>query len=143
MPEIKTSERKKWAPAAIVVGVLYFVVGFGSAALDPSVPSQMRFTWRLAAWMVSAIIFASHLSYEQFRLRSSAMRTAIHASLAVALGAFLLAGAATVRASTEPSHVPYTRYLLAVVLWPIITSVPAFAVSLVTAAVMTRLRARS
>src|SRR5207249_11455698 len=60
--------------------------------------------------------------------------TASHAALAVALGAFLLAVAATVHAVMVPSHAPYWRHLLALVAWPLLTGVPAFVVALVAAA---------
>ncbi len=64
------SSRKPWVRAAILAGVVYVVVGYGSAALDPSVPDRARFVWRLAAWAVSAAVFAAHIGYEHFRLAS-------------------------------------------------------------------------
>src|SRR5919202_6022492 len=104
---------------AVILGVAYFVVGFGSAALDPSVPNQMRFMWRLAAWVASGAVYAAHIVYEHFQLGSSPRATALHAAMAVALGAFLLAAAATVRATMAPSHAPYGQFLLALVVWPV------------------------
>jgi len=126
--------------AVILVGIVYFVVGYGSAALDPSIPDRARFAWRLAAWVVSAVAFAAHIGYEHFRLRDSPRATALHAAAAVAVGAFLLAAAATVHAATVVSHAPYWRFLLALVLWPIITALPAFLVALVAGAVLAPIR---
>ena len=60
-----------------------------------------------------------------------------------ALGAFLLAAAATVHAATSASHAPYWLFLLALVLWPIITALPAFLVALVAGAVLARLPRRA
>ena len=137
------SSRKPWVRAAILAGVVYFVVGYGSAALDPSVPDRARFAWRLAAWAVSAAVFAAHISYEHFRLGDSPRAIALHSAAAVALGAFLLAAAATVHAATATSHAPYGRFLLALVLWPIITALPAFLVALVAGALLARLPRRA
>src|SRR5215471_21696639 len=95
----------------ILVGVVYFVVGYGSAALDPSIPDQRRFMWRLAAWIVSAAVFLSHVGYVHFRLGGSSAVTARKTALAVALGAFLLAVAATVHAAVVTPHAPYWRFL--------------------------------
>jgi hypothetical protein len=137
------SSRKPWVRAAIVAGVVYFVVGYGSAALDPSVSDRARFVWRLAAWAVSAAVFAAHIGYERYRLGDSPREIAMHAAAAVALGAFLLAAAATVHAATVASHAPYWRFLLALALWPIITALPAFLVARVAGAVLARLSRRA
>jgi len=131
--------RKSWISAAILVGVVYFGVGFVFAALaNPAVSLEARFTWRLAAWVVSGAAYAAHIGYEHFRLGNSPRATALHAAMAVALGAFLLAVNATVHAAMVPSHAPYRRYSLALVVWPIVTAVPAFLVALALAALLTR-----
>lgn len=126
----------------ILIGVLYFLVGFGSASLDPLVSDHLRFIWRLAAWIACAAVFAVHIRYEHFRLGNSLGATALHTALAVALGAFLLASAATVHAGIATSHAPYWRFLVALVAWPIITAVPAFLVALAVAAVLAHLPAK-
>ena len=131
------------ARAVLLVGALYFVVGAGSAALDPSVPDPMRFLWRLAAWLACAAGFVAHVGYEQLRWKHSPRTTARHAAMAVALGAFLLAVSATIRATTAPSHAPYWRYALALVAWPIITALPAFLVALVGGLLLSRLPRRA
>jgi hypothetical protein len=137
------SGRKPWVRATIVAGVAYFVVGYGSAALDPSVPDKARFAWRLSAWVVSAAVFAAHIGYQHFRLADSPRAIALHSGAAVALGAFLLAAAATVRSAVSASHAPYWRFLLALVVWPVITGVPAFVVALVAGAALARLPRRA
>jgi hypothetical protein len=115
------------------VGVVYLVAGLAFATLAGGAASaQMRVTWRLAAWVISAAAFAAHIRYEHVRLRSSPRRTALHAAMAVALGAFGLAVAATVHAQAVSSIRP--AYALALVLWPVLTAVPAFIVALAVAA---------
>lgn len=128
------SDRKSWIRAALLVGVVYFLIGRGFA-----LPADQLGVWRLAAWVASALVAAAHIGYEHFRLNNSPPATALHAAMAVALGAFLLAVAATAHAMMVPSHAPYWRYLLALVLWPIFTALPAFIVALAVAAVLARL----
>src|SRR5262245_53025910 len=140
---MEASRHQPWVRAALLAGVAYFVVGYGSAALDPSVPDRARFAWRLAAWAVSAAVFAAHIGYEHFGLGDSPRAIALHAAAAVALGAFLLAAAATLHAATVAAHAPYWQFLLALVLWPTITALPAFLVALVAGAVLARLPRRA
>jgi hypothetical protein len=117
----------------LLVGVLYLVAGLIAAALAKSAASnQIRVAWRLAAWVISAVGFATHIGYEQIRLRSSPRTTALHAALAVALGAFGLAVAARLHSQHFPGF--------ALVLWPVITALLAFAVALAAAAVLARAR---
>jgi hypothetical protein len=122
---------KPWLRAVILVGVVYFVVGFVF-----SLPSNYVRWWRLAAWAVSGAVYAAHIGYEHFRLNNSSRATALHAAMAVAIGAFLLAVAATVHAVMVASHAPYWRFLLALVLWPIFTALPAFLVALAGGALL-------
>jgi hypothetical protein len=129
---------KRWLWLAILVGVVYIAVGIGFAALAKGAASaQMQFTWRLAAWVVSAVAFAIHILYEQFRLRSSPTATALHAALAAALGAFGLAVAANVHRHFVPTSDEHARAVtLAMVIWPMITALPAFVVALAAAAIV-------
>jgi hypothetical protein len=128
------SGRQTWVRAALLIGVVYFLIG-RLFALPPS----HVVGWRLAAWVASGAVYAAQIGYEHFRLNNSPRATALHAAMAVAVGAFLLAGAATVHAVMVPSHAPYWQYLLALVAWPIFTALPAFLVALAGAAVLARL----
>ena len=126
--------RQSWFGTAILIGVLYCVIGIVFA-----LPSNQVRLWRLAAWVLSAAVYAAHIGYEKFRLGNSPRATALHAAMAVAVGAFLLAIAATVHKSMVVSHAPYWRFLLALVVWPIVTALPAFLVALAVAALLARL----
>ena len=128
------SDRQTWFRAALLVGVGYFLIGRVFA-----LPSSHVVGWRLAAWVASGAVYAAHIGYEHFRLKNSPRATALHAAVAVAVGAFLLAVAATVNALMVLSHAPYWRFLLALVAWPIITALPAFLAALAVAAVLARL----
>ena len=126
---------RQWFAVMIVVGFLYGVTGVVFA-----LPSNNVRQWRLAAWVLSAALYATHIGYERFRLGDSSLATASHAATAVALGAFILAGAATIHKAVATSPAPYSRFMLAFVIWPLITAVPAFLVALVAGTVLTRLR---
>ena len=99
----------------------------------------MQFMWRLAAWLICAVAFATHIGLEHFRLRSSPRGTVLHASVAVALGAFALAAAANIHALT--SGTGNQRLLaLSLVIWPVMTGLPAFVVAFLAAAGLARVR---
>jgi hypothetical protein len=136
---MSASAHLRWLRAVLIVGVLYLVAGLLFAALARSAASnQMRVAWRLAAWAVSAATFAAHIGYEQIRLRSSPGITALHAALAVGLGAFLLAVAASLHARTASMSHPFPA--IALVVWPVMTALPAFVAAFAVAALLARTR---
>jgi hypothetical protein len=115
----------KWKRVAVLVGLLYAVVGIVFAL--PATHVQL---WRLGAWIVCAVAYAGHLGYERYGLRHRPGRAAWHVAAAVALGAFGLALGANVHALGLPSgHAPRGLLLLALILWPLLTAVPAFIVA--------------
>jgi hypothetical protein len=123
----------------LLAGAVYLVVGLTFAALAGAASPKGRVMWRLVAWALSAAVFAAHIAYERGRLHSSSAATALHASLAVALGAFGLAVAANLRAASAPSHAR-PLLLVSLVAWPVLTAVPAFVVALGAAALLARRR---
>jgi len=128
---LKKSPVQSWLPAALVAAILYPAIGVGFAFLDSSAgPSRVRF-WRLAAWLASAIVFGAHFAYEQ-RWKPSPLQTASHVSMAVALGAFVLACWVLVHArligAPQSSLAPF-----ALILFPLLSGLPAFVIALVAA----------
>jgi len=95
--------------------------------------------WRLGAWLASAIVYASQILYEHFRLRNSPARIGLHASVPVALGAFAIAVAANIHALSASTG-NQRLLLLALAIWPIITVAPAFVVALAIAFGLSRIR---
>src|SRR2546423_15651484 len=83
--------QQSWFGTAILVSASYCVIGIVFA-----LPSNQVRLWRLAAWVISAAVYAAHIGYEKFRLGNSPRATALHTALAVAVGAFGLAVAANV-----------------------------------------------
>jgi len=119
--------RPPWVYVVVLLGAVYAFVGITFA-----IPADPAKVWRLAAWVVSAFAYAAHIGYERFRLRNSPRSAALHVALAVALGAFGLAVGANVHSLRLGSTNEHRRLLLlALVLWPIMTALPAFLVALV------------
>ena len=133
------SSSRRWLGAVLIVGAVYYLAGlaFGALAARAGSP-QLRVMWRLSAWLVSAVAFAAHIWHEHRRLQSSPKITAFHASLGVALGALGLAVGAGIHALTasSPQHFP----VLMLLVWPLITAVPAFIVALAASASLAWLR---
>ena len=90
----------------------------------------------MAAWLTSAAVYAGHIAYEQIRIGYSRWSTALHVAVAASIGGFGLAVAATVRSMIAPPNYHRARFVAALVVWPIVTGVPAFLVAVVACAVL-------
>ena len=113
-------------------GVVYAAIGVGFAA--PTTHVQF---WRLAAWVVAAVVFAVQIGYEHVALRGRPIALAWHTAVGAAVGALGLAIFGPLR-----SHwgTPTVRLaLIVLVAWPVITGLPAFLVAFVTGSVLRRL----
>lgn len=111
---------------------MYFLVGRLFA-----LPTSNVHAWRIAAWLVSGVAYAAHIGYEHLRLRNTPRLTAVHAALAVAIGALALAAAGMIHSLSIGAMRP--TWLLALVIWPAVTAIPAFLGALVAGAVLARL----
>ena len=142
MQQNSSQSGQRWLRVAMFFAIVYPVVGITFAALaSPSASNQTRLTWRLAAWVLSAAAFATHLGYEHFRLRNPPLRAALHVAMAVALGAFVLAVWVNVHAhwvGATSQQSPLAPWAL--VLFPVVTGLPAFLVALVVVAILARMR---
>ena len=116
-----------WIRAALLLGLVYFLIGRVFA-----VPSSHVRVWRLAAWIISAVAYSAHIWYEHSRLRSSPRFSAFHVAVAVAIGGLALALAGMIRSLSTGSGIR-PSWLLALIIWPAATAVPAFVVALVAA----------
>ena len=79
------SRRQAWVRAALLLGVVYFLIGRVFA-----LPVKHVRVWRLAAWLVSGGAYAAHIWYEHFRLRNSPRLTAVPVAVAVVTAASFL-----------------------------------------------------
>jgi hypothetical protein len=118
----------RWLRAVFLVGLVYIVIGLGTADLARLSGGG----WRLVAWATSAVVFLAHIAYERRRLRGAPTTAALHAALAVALGAFGLALAATLRAAATGNF--RGAFALALVAWPAMTGIVSFVAAWVLAA---------
>ena len=115
----------------LFLGIAYFTVGVVFGALAGRAESgQWRVAWRWCAWGLSAAVFGAHILYERARARGSPRVTALHASSSAALGAFGLAIAANVYAHTVGAREHALALALSLVIWPVMTALPAFVVAL-------------
>jgi hypothetical protein len=131
---METSDRQRSLRAGLIVGVTYFLIGRLFA-----LPADHVQMWRMAAWVCSAAVYTTHIGFETFTVHSSRRWTALHVALAAACGALLLAVAGMLHALGSASGLRAT-WLLALVIWPAVTAVPAFLVALVVGMVLQRLR---
>jgi hypothetical protein len=122
----------------MLAGVAYFVIGVGFGALAGGAASlEVRQLWRLGAWAASFGVYAAHIGLARLRRGDSPRATAAQAALAAALAAFGLAVVGPARMALVEGHRGPT-WLLALVLWPVLTGVPAFLVALVVAIALSR-----
>jgi len=130
---VLSKTRLNWIVVALVAGVLYVVFGLLFAALAGSASShQMRVMWRLMAWLISAVVFAAHIWYERSRPGHPPRITAWHVCVAVAIGGFGLALAASIHNQRPLAS--------ALVIWPLILAVPAYVVALLAVIGLTTVR---
>lgn len=126
--------RQSWVGMVILLGVGYALVGIVFA-----VPASHAQAWRWAAWLVSGVGYAAHIAYERVRLHYAPGLAALHVACAVALGAFGLAVGANIHSlSTGSTGQHQQLLLLSLVIWPVMTAIPAFLVALGTNVVLTR-----
>jgi hypothetical protein len=124
-----------WISHAILIGIVYALIGVFFGVPDTHVQA-----WRYAAWIASAIVYATHICYEYFRQRNSAKSTALHVAIAVAIGGLALAVGAVVNSLFASPNYSRWRFGLALMLWPILTGLPAFIVALLITFFLSRFR---
>jgi hypothetical protein len=124
-----------WLGRALVYALIYAVVGALFAQLaGHSTFVGARF-WRLAAWVVSAIAFGTHVQHERVTAGRTLLATGLHAATAAAVGAFGLALAAIVH--RHAAGLPRSGLLgAALIIWPLMTFIPALLVGMAAATLM-------
>jgi hypothetical protein len=121
----------------VLWGLVYAVIGLATAALArDAATGQVRLLWRWTAWLLSAVVFAAQILPERSRGQSPAW-VAWRAALAVAMGGFLLAVAATVHSMSAGAG-RLAAHLVALVAWPVLLAVPAFLVAWAAATALGR-----
>ncbi len=104
---LRRSDRKGGAMAAVrsvaVVGVTYAAIGIVFAW-----PTSHVHVWRAGAWVLSAMIYSTHIAYERFRMNNRPRRAALRVASAVVIGGFGLALSALLHSSQSwhPHSIP-------------------------------------
>ena len=129
---------KRSAYAVVLAAALYVVIGlwFGELAAQSAATREL---WRRLAWIVSGVVFAAQILYDQIALRASVRRTALDASIAAAIGA----GGLAVAANVHRWRMGVKSIGFAIAVWPLITFIPAFLAALVAAFIVNRWRQRA
>ena len=123
----------------LIFAACYVLVGAAAAYLAARAPSlPARNLWRLAAWVLSLVLFLVQLHHERVRLAQSTSLAAWHTALAVALGALALAAVGPVRAHWGSEA--QARALLSLILWPVLTGIPALIAAGLVGALIARAR---
>ena len=125
----------RWLSAVLVAAIAYVAIGLGFSALSASAADGRPYRW--AAWLVSAIVFGGHVTYEQRRPRDPPplYATALRVAGAAALAALFVAISATVHHTTPAEN---SRRALALVIWPAAMMIIAFPTAFVLAAIVHR-----
>ena len=123
-----------WLWPGLLAAVLYLCIGALFAALAASATvGSARTLARVLAWVVSVIVLLFHVRHEQSH-HNSIVRSALYAASGIAFGAFLLA--ACVIGRLQAVGAAHALNWLALVVWPVATSVPAFLLALAAAATL-------
>lgn len=124
-------------------GLIYLGMGVGSAFISNDLESApVQAAIRVGILLVAVAVFYSHLRVELARSAQRLLVSALITSSAVALGTFLLAVYAVGLSWWESSYLP-TSLLSALLIWPMVTSLPAFLVALVLGSLIARFNTRT
>jgi hypothetical protein len=135
LPKVKARQTLR----AIGIGALYCGIGVLFGAFSANAASNdIRIGWRLAAWVVSLVVFAAHIVWAQREPSISTTKAA-----AVAIGSLGLAAAANVHAYQVGETTHARGLAIALIAWPVITAIPAFFVALTLCYVWRRLARRN
>ena len=130
---MENQQQRLWLRAVLLTGALYCAIGIGFSAFAARSSSQrVVVAWNVASFVVSLVVFAVHIGYEHFAIGNRPLIVAWHASLAVALGSFLLAVSANIN-SFRVANSQHGLLAIALIVWPLMTGIPAFVVALIGA----------
>lgn len=124
---------------SVAFAVAYFLIGV--VFPNPPASDSTQFAWRLAAWVLFASTFALHVGVEHFKLRNPPRHAALHVALGMALGAFAIAASANIHA-LRFGNANRGSVALALVVWPLASGLPAFALAWASAAILRQFQSK-
>jgi hypothetical protein len=130
-----------WVRPLLLASIAYGVVGIVTARLSGAASAQqVRAAWRITGWLLALAVFSGHLVFEHLRVGAPLRTMAGRVAAAVALGALALAVLGPVRAYWGASGFG-RAFALSIVMWPIVTGIPALLAALAMGWILKRLRA--
>ncbi len=127
---------------AVAAALAYVLVGITTAALAGAAASPVGTkSWRLAGWALSLAVFLAHLVFARRRSARS-LGAAARVALAVAVAALVLAVVGPVRGHWGEPNIGRV-VLLSIVVWPLMTGIPAFVVAFAADRVFDRITRRA
>lgn len=137
---MKKQASSRSTPLLIAVGIAYAAVGFVTGELAHSAESpQWRNLWRLSAWPLSLVVFAVHFLYERARAADPVVHRAVRVGVAAGLGGLFLALVGPVRSHWGAPDFGRAA-VLSLVLWPLLTGIPAFLLAWFAGNLLAKLR---
>jgi multisubunit Na+/H+ antiporter MnhF subunit len=121
----------------LIAVVAYILIGLaGGLAASAASPRQVV-VWRLAAWVLSLLTFLGHIAFLRLRRSGRLVSAATQAAMSVAIAAWVLALAGPVRSHWGQSGIGRV-VALSVILWPVLTGIPAFGFAYMIGSVIDR-----
>jgi hypothetical protein len=129
---MSNQKRRLWLRAVLLTGAIYCTIGITFSAFAARSSHRMAVAWNVASFAVSLVVFAIHIGYEHFSLGNRPLIVGLHTAFAVGLGGFLLAVSANIH-SIGVATSNHRLLAIALVVWPLMTGIPAFLVALIAA----------
>jgi hypothetical protein len=127
----------------VAASLAYVMVGIITAGLAGAAASLAATkAWRLAGWALSLAVFMVHVVASRHRQPGSPLGAAARVAIAVAVAALVLAIVGPVRGHWGEPAIGRVA-LLSVVLWPLMTGIPAFGVAVAVGHVIDRIGRRA
>ena len=125
----------------LLAGAAYVLVGTTTAMLAGRASSPVAVKgWRTVAWLLSLAVFGIHVAYVRGR-GDRRLSVALQVALGVAVGALGLAALGPVRTHwADASRLKLVA--LSLLLWPLLTGIPAFVATLLAGFILDRVARR-
>ena len=128
-----TKRKRSWILFSLLTGATYTFIGLSFTVFGGwSGSNRGIVAWRIASFVASLIVFATHIGFEHFTLANRPVAVALHAATGVGLGAFGTAVAANIHA-IGVADANHRNLAISLVVWPLMTGIPAFMVALIGA----------
>jgi hypothetical protein len=133
-----SNNKKRWHAVLISAGIYLLIGVITSLVTNPLSNQSVQAVLRLLAFALSVVVYIRHIRFDIKHFFSTAAKTALNISYAVALGTLAIAILANINALIN--NTSGTMLLLALFIWPAVTGFLSFIVSFIITFVITRTR---